>query len=113
MPSGMAAMCKAWPKGKVPADFNQPLATKVPALVLAGEFDPVTPPRYGKEIVETLANSRLFVLKGVGHGVLGAGCMPKLFSQFIEKVDAKALDGKCLDTLAYPSPFISFNGAAP
>ena len=113
MPSGMAAMCKAWPKGKVPADFNQPLATKVPALVLAGEFDPVTPPRYGEEIVKSLANGRLFVLKGVGHGVLGAGCMPKLFTQFIEKADAKALDGKCLDTLAYPSPFISFNGAAP
>ena len=49
----------------------------------------------------------------VGHGALGAGCMPKLFSQFIEKTDAKALDGKCLDTLAYPSPFISFNGAQP
>ena len=113
MPSGMAAMCKAWPKGKVPADFNQPLATKVPALVLAGEFDPVTPPRYGKEIVKTLSNGRLFVLKGVGHGALGAGCMPKLFSQFIEKTDAKALDGKCLDTLAYPTPFISFNGAQP
>ncbi len=113
LPAGMAAMCKAWPKGDVPADFNQPLATKVPALVLAGEFDPVTPPRYGEEIVKSLANGRLFVLKGVGHGVLGAGCMPKLFTQFIEKADAKALDGKCLDTLAYPSPFISFNGAQP
>lgn len=113
MPSGMAAMCKAWPKGKVPADFNQPLATKVPALVLAGEFDPVTPPRYGEQIVKSLPNGRLFVLKGVGHGALGAGCMPKLFSQFIEKTDAKALDGKCLDTLAYPTPFISFNGAQP
>src|SRR5690606_8082901 len=47
MPQGMAAMCAAWPKGDVPADFNQPLSTPVPALVLAGEFDPVTPPRYG------------------------------------------------------------------
>ncbi len=113
LPAGMAAMCKVWPKGDVPADFNQPLATKVPALVLAGEFDPVTPPRYGEEIVKSLANGRLFVLRGQGHSVIGAGCMPKLFTQFIEKADAKALDGKCLDTLAYPSPFISFNGAQP
>ena len=75
--------------------------------------NPVTPPRYGKQIVKTLPNGRLFVLKGVGHGALGAGCMPKLFGQFIEKTDAKALDGKCLDTLAYPTPFISFNGAQP
>lgn len=113
MPEGMAAMCRAWPKGKVPTDFNQPLATAVPALVLAGEFDPVTPPRYGEQIVKSLPNGRLFVLKGVGHGALGAGCMPKLFTQFIEKTDAKALDGQCLDTLAYPVPFTSFNGAEP
>ena len=113
MPDGMAAMCAAWPKGKVPADFNTALSTAVPALVLAGEFDPVTPPRYGTEIVKTLPNGRLFVLKGVGHGVLGAGCMPKLFTQFIEKADAQPLDGKCLDTLAYPVPFTSFNGAEP
>ena len=113
MPQGMAAMCKAWPKGKVPADFNKPLATDVPALVVQGEFDPVTPPRYGEEIVKTLPNSRLFVLRGQGHSVLGAGCMPKLFAQFVEKADAKALDGKCLDQLAYAAPFISFNGAQP
>lgn len=113
MPEGMAAMCKAWPKGQAPADFHKALATNVPALVLEGEFDPVTPPRYGEEVVKTLPNGRLFVLKGQGHSVLGAGCMPKLFAQFIEKADAKALDGKCLDSLGYVAPFTSFNGAEP
>ena len=113
MPRGMAAMCAAWPKGKVPADFNRPLATKVPALVLAGEFDPVTPPRYGEEIAKSLPNGRLFVLRGQGHSVLGAGCMPKLFAQFVEKADAKALDGSCLDKLGYTPPFTSFNGWEP
>ena len=113
MPKGMAAMCAAWPKGTVPADFNKPLSTTVPALVLAGEFDPVTPPRYGEQIVKTLPNSRLFVLRGQGHSVIGAGCMPKLFAQFMEKADAKALDGKCLDKLAYTPPFTSFNGWEP
>ena len=113
MPDSTAAMCKVWPKGTVPADFHTPLATKVPALVLEGEFDPVTPPRYGKEVVKSLPNGRLFVLKGQGHNVIGAGCMPKLFAQFVEKADAKALDGKCLDTLAYAQPFTSFNGAEP
>lgn len=109
----MAAMCKVWPKGRVPADFHQPLATPVPALVLEGEFDPVTPPRYGREVVQTLPNGRLFVLKGQGHSVLGAGCMPKLFTQFIETLDAKALDGRCLDRLSAPSPLLDYNGAAP
>lgn len=113
MPQGMAAMCKAWPKGQVPVDFNKPLSTTVPALVIAGEFDPVTPPRYGEEIVKTLPNGRLFVLRGQGHSVIGAGCMPKLFAQFVEKADARALDGKCLDKLSYTPPFTSFNGWEP
>lgn len=113
MPDGMAAMCAAWPRGRVPADFNAPLSTRVPALVLAGEFDPVTPPRYGRQVVKTLPNGRLFVLRGQGHSVLSAGCMPKLFAQFIEKTDARALDGKCLDQLAYVPPFTSFNGWEP
>ncbi|MGV8942820.1 alpha/beta hydrolase [Thermomonas sp.] len=113
MAEAMAAMCKVWPKGNVPADFHTALATKVPALVLEGEFDPVTPPRYGEEVVKTLPNGRLFILRGQGHNVIGAGCMPKLFTQFIEKADAKALDGACLAKLNYVSPFTSFNGWEP
>ena len=113
MPIGMGAMCKPWPKGDMPADFHSALATKVPALVLTGEFDPVTPPRYGEEVVKTLPNGRLFVLRGQGHNVIGAGCMPKLFAQFVEKTDARALDGKCLEQLNYVAPFTSFNGWEP
>ena len=82
-------------------------------LVLEGEFDPVTPPRYGEQVVENLSNARLLVLKGQGHNVIGAGCMPKLFAQFMQTPDAGALDASCLDTLAYVPPFTSFNGWEP
>jgi pimeloyl-ACP methyl ester carboxylesterase len=113
MTEAMAAICKVWPRGDMPADFHKPLATRVPALVLEGEFDPVTPPRYGEEVVRTLPNGRLLVLRGQGHNVIGAGCMPKLFAQFLQDADAKKLDAKCLDTLAYAQPFTSFNGWQP
>jgi len=113
MAEQMAAACAVWPKGTVPADFNRPLATPVPALLLSGEFDPVTPPRYGDEVAKSLPNGRHLVLRGQGHNVIGAGCMPKLFTQFIEKADAKALDAECLEHLAYVPPFTSFNGWEP
>ena len=113
MPESMAAMCQVWPKGRVPTDFHHALASNVPALLMEGEFDPVTPPRYGEAVAKSLPNGRLFVLKGQGHNVIGAGCMPKLFAQFIEKADAKSLDGRCLDTLGYAYPFTNFNGAEP
>jgi pimeloyl-ACP methyl ester carboxylesterase len=113
MVEGMAAMCEVWPKGDKPADFNTPLKGDLPVLVLTGEFDPVTPPKYGEEIAKGLPKSRWLDLKGQGHNVIGAGCMPKLFAQFIEKADAKALDAKCLDKLAYVPPFTSYNGWEP
>jgi pimeloyl-ACP methyl ester carboxylesterase len=109
----LAAQCKVWPKAPPPPDFHRPLATNVPALVLAGEYDPVTPPRYGREIVRSLPAGRLFVLRGQGHSVLGAGCMPKLFAQFLDTGDAKVLDGECLESLAYAPPFTGYNGWEP
>jgi pimeloyl-ACP methyl ester carboxylesterase len=113
MTEAMAAICKVWPRGDMPADFHKPLATDVPALVLEGEFDPVTPPRYGEQTVKPLKNGRLLVLRGQGHNVIGAGCMPKLFAQFLQDANAKALDATCLDTLAYAQPFTSSNGWQP
>ncbi|MCC7461252.1 MAG: alpha/beta fold hydrolase [Gammaproteobacteria bacterium] len=113
VPVGLAAICGVWPRATLPADFHQALSTDVPALVLAGELDPITPPRYGAAVVKTLSRGRLFVLRGQGHSVLGAGCMPRLFAQFIDKADARGLDGTCLARLDYAAPFTSFNGAGP
>ena len=56
----------------------------VPALLLSGELDPVTPPRYGEQVLKGLPNGRHLVLRGQGHSVIGVGCMPKLLGQFIE-----------------------------
>ena len=111
--AGLIAQCDAWPKGRRPAGFHAPLASNVPALLLSGELDPVTPPAYATRVVRTLPNARALVLRGQGHNVIGAGCMPKLFARFLETADAKALDAKCLDALAYTPPFTSFNGWSP
>lgn len=109
----LAAMCGVWPRGQVPADFRQPLTGSVPVLALSGEFDPVTPPRYGDEAIARLTQARHLVLKGQGHNVIGAGCMPKLFGQFIERPQPQALDARCLDGLSAVPPFTSFNGWTP
>jgi len=109
----LGAQCQVWPKGAMPADFHQPLRSNVPALLMSGEFDPVTPPRYGEEVVKALPNGRHLIVRGQGHNVIGAGCMPKLFAQFIDRADAKTLDAKCLQTVAYAPPFTTFNGWEP
>jgi pimeloyl-ACP methyl ester carboxylesterase len=109
----LLAQCAVWPKGERPADFHQPLASPVPALLISGELDPVTPPSYADRVAKTLPNGRALTLRGQGHNVIGAGCMPKLLAQLIDGANAKALDSKCLDKLAYTPPFTDFNGWDP
>ena len=75
------AQCEVWPRGRRPADFHAPLQSDVPVLLLSGEFDPVTPPRYGEAVVRHLPNGRHLVARGQGHNVIGSGCMPRLMAQ--------------------------------
>lgn len=109
----LVAQCAVWPKGVRPAGFRAPLKGNVPVLLLSGEFDPVTPPRYGDAVAKTLPNGRHLVLRGQGHNVIGVGCMPKLMAQFIDGADAKKLDAKCLAKLPYTPPFTGFYGWEP
>lgn len=105
--------CSVWPKGSRPAGFNTPLQSKVPALLMSGELDPVTPPEYGERVLKGLPNGRHVVLRGQAHNVFHIGCMPKLLSQFIESADAKALDTGCLKSVDFVPPFTGFNGWEP
>ncbi|QWT19912.1 alpha/beta hydrolase [Bacillus sp. NP157] len=107
------AACSVWPHGKRPADFHQPLRSDLPALLMSGEYDPVTPPRYGDEVLKGLPNGRHLVLKGQGHNVVARGCMPRLLNDFIDKADAKSLDTTCLERLTPQPVFVGFNGATP
>lgn len=109
----LAAQCTVWPHAQRPKDFHAPLRSDLPVLLTSGEFDPVTPPRYGEQVLKNLRNGRHLVLRGQGHGTFGVGCMPKLLTQFIENANAKTLDAKCLDAVGYVPPFTSFNGWEP
>jgi pimeloyl-ACP methyl ester carboxylesterase len=93
----LRAQCEVWPRGQVPADFAAPLASDRPVLLLSGEFDPVTPPRYAESMRGLLPNARHVSVRGQGHGVLQAGCMPRLFAEFVTSGDAKGLDAHCID----------------
>ncbi|HEV2606373.1 MAG TPA: alpha/beta hydrolase [Xanthomonadaceae bacterium] len=105
--------CAVWPHGQRPSDFHEPLKSDLPILVLEGEFDPVTPPRYGEQVVKNLSHGRLLILRGQGHNVIPVGCMPKLMARFLDTADAKALDAHCLDKLPDPQPFTSYSGWEP
>jgi pimeloyl-ACP methyl ester carboxylesterase len=105
--------CALWPRGERPADFHVALTSALPVLILAGQYDPVTPPAYGSELLRTLSNARLLLAPGQGHGVIGAGCMPRLVDQFIDHLTPRSLDDHCLLELGDTPAFIDFNGPSP
>jgi pimeloyl-ACP methyl ester carboxylesterase len=93
------AVCDVWPKGTMPADFATPVKSDVPALLLSGALDPVTPPAYGEEVAKTLTNSRHVVAGGLGHIVSSHGCAPRLIASFVDHAGFDDLPPGCIDQL--------------
>jgi pimeloyl-ACP methyl ester carboxylesterase len=113
MIDALKAECEVWPHGTRPADFHEPLKAATPVLILEGDLDPVTPPRYGEQVMKGLSNGRLLIAHGQGHNVIGRGCLPKLVGEFVDQLAPKQLDAKCVDALGPTPAFISFNGSSP
>ena len=57
----------------------------VPALVLSGDLDPVTPPTWGEAVVKIVERTaRHITVPATGHGVIGTACGMKLIQDFID-----------------------------
>lgn len=110
---GLRVVCGVWPRGPVDADLHAPLHSGVPALLLSGSDDPVTPPAYAQLAAAGFTQARQLVLAGFAHGQLTAPCMSRLLARFLEVPDPAALDVSCT-ARARPLPFfVTVNGPAP
>jgi len=105
--------CEFWPRGQVPADYYEPVVSAVPALVLSGDVDPVTPPSWGESVAAHLANSRHIVAPATGHGVLGTGCGQRLIQAFYDRGSVEGLDTSCVERLKRPPFFLTPAGPDP
>jgi pimeloyl-ACP methyl ester carboxylesterase len=77
------ADCEVWGVPSAAPFENDPVVSDVPALILSGQFDPVTPPAYAAAAASTLPKSHVVVLPGYGHGVLYEGCPMELMATFL------------------------------
>jgi pimeloyl-ACP methyl ester carboxylesterase len=107
-------ICARWPVGSIDASFKTPVVSDTPALLLSGEYDPITPPAYAERVkAEGLRNSAHLVGRGQGHGLVGVGCVPRLLRTFLEDPTPASLDASCLK-LEPPTPFfLTLLGPAP
>src|SRR5215475_13685387 len=65
-------ICNAWNEGQPNPLDNRPVYSDVPTLVVSGEYDPITPPDYGKLAASTLSKGYFFQFPAVGHGVISS-----------------------------------------
>ena len=99
--------CAMWPRGVVDASYYEPVVSAVPALVLSGDLDPVTPPTWGEAVAKTLTNGRHITVPGTGHGVISTACGVKLIQDFLDSASAASLDASCVRTIKRPPFFVT------
>lgn len=81
------AVCQEWSVPVRPEREVSPVDSDVPVLLIAGEYDPATPPKWAYEAFQTLSNGRVVVLRAAGHVPTqdweGDGCAMRLASAFV------------------------------
>ena len=75
--------CRAWRVAPAAAEENTPVASDVPVLVFAGEFDPDTPPSWGRGLLDAMPNARYVELRGRSHGAGFSACGGEIAQAFL------------------------------
>ncbi|MGH8289210.1 MAG: alpha/beta hydrolase [Steroidobacteraceae bacterium] len=110
---GLEAICRIWPRGPVDTDFHEPLHSNVPALLLSGSDDPITPPRYAAQASPGFTRRLSLVIRGFGHGQLTDPCVAQLMAQVVRRGSVSGLDIACTRHLVPMPFFLTRNGPAP
>ena len=89
-------LCNLWGAQPRPPSANSPIVSDIPALLLSGNLDPITPPNYAELAYETLTRSYNYVLPHVGHGVLRSDdCAIAIALEFIDE-PMREPDSSCI-----------------
>jgi pimeloyl-ACP methyl ester carboxylesterase len=91
--------CEIWDVGQAEESANKPVVSDLPALIMNGEYDPITPPEWGYRAAETLDNAYVYEYPGIGHGAsLAHSCPESMFVAFLNNPYA-APDSSCINTM--------------
>jgi pimeloyl-ACP methyl ester carboxylesterase len=89
-------LCESWQSGKADPVENTAVASDIPALVLAGQYDLVTPPEWGRMAAETLSKHYYFEFPGLTHGIMRSNaCGLEIGLQFINDPSSEP-DSSCI-----------------
>jgi pimeloyl-ACP methyl ester carboxylesterase len=81
------------------------VTASVPALLISGALDPVTPPEAGAAVAKTLSHSLHLTVPYGGHspsGLSGLECLQALKARFLESGSVAGLDTTCIADIRRP-----------
>lgn len=94
--------CAVWLQEQAPLREAEPVYSDVPTLILAGEYDPVTPPAWARLAAQTLPNHVYVELPRGGHGLTTADdCITRIILAFLER-PTQALRTRCIQRAVRP-----------
>jgi pimeloyl-ACP methyl ester carboxylesterase len=104
--------CAQWPSGAADASWYEPVVSKVPTLLLSGDFDPVVPPALGIAAERTLKHGHHVVIAGGAHAVLDTNtCAADIARAFLRKPavrpDASCADASRIEFLVEPPAVVA------
>lgn len=97
--------CSNWTKGNTAKNFQQPVVSSIPTLILSGAFDPVTPTSVAREIAAHLLKSKLVIIPNMAHVADGLGnedCLDELVVNFFLNPERK-INTDCVSSMKPPS----------
>lgn len=108
----MREVCRHWPKAPLPAEYFLPVASSVPALLLSGGRDPVTPGYWAQQVAQHLEAAWVLAAPGGNHIVSQEGCTAQLITQFIAQGHLQGAHVECMDNIK-PLPLVLGADTAP
>ncbi len=99
--------CELWPKAPLPEDYDKPVRSKVPVLMLHGRHDPSMPAAWSHHAAETLPNSVIVEVPEGVHSFIGMTnpfCLQGIAEVFVRGGTVEGLDIGCAATMKHP-PF--------
>lgn len=79
----------------------RPVESSVPVLVLAGLWDPITPPGLSRRVMRGLSKGQLVEFPYTGHGAASTPCGRTIVADFVRRPEA-AMDTGCVTSMDPP-----------
>ena len=104
---GEFSQCAVWKVKSVAPAQKQPVHSGIPTLVLAGQYDPITPPAHSAAVAHGLSHGYFYQFPATGHGVFLSAlftgpCSYRITNAFLD-TPTSAPNAACIAGMSAPA----------